>query len=153
MISLWARWLRKKVVPLALVSPSALFRSNTLHFIILSSPILALERAELKNKNGLRFNIFKSIETNVNLPTKNIQFYPLLELYFASRWGGHEKQWQIRFPHPQKYLQKYWNLNYFNRKTLNFISHLGPNLSPHIGRTWKIMADSDSASPKILKSI
>ena len=39
---------------------------------------------DLKN-NGFQFNIPKIIETDVNFPTKNIQFYPLLELYFAPR--------------------------------------------------------------------
>jgi len=70
-----------------LVSCSALFKFNILHFIVLSSPISALERADLKNNNGFRFDIpmAKSIETDVNLPTRNIQFYPPLEHYFAPR--------------------------------------------------------------------
>ena len=115
-----------------LVSCSALFKSNTLHFILLLSPILALQRTDLKNNNWFRFEIPKSIETDVNLPIKNIQFYPLLKFHFAPRRGGHVKQWQIRFPHPQKYLQKYlnWYMNCFNRKTLNFTPLLGSNFSP-----------------------
>ena len=59
-----------------LISCSALFKSNTLHFIVILSPILALERADLKNNNGFQFEIPKIIETDVNFPTKNIQFYP-----------------------------------------------------------------------------
>ena len=122
-----------------------LYSNRILCFIVLLSLILALERADLmKNNNGFRFDIPKSIETDVNLPTKNIQFYPLLELHFAPRWGGHVKQRQIRFPHPQKYLQKYWNryiMNYFNRKLWISPPFLGPILAPRwVGheKYWQI---------------
>ena len=64
---------------------SALFKSNTLHFIIIFEPYLALETADLKNNGEFRFDISKSIKIDINLPNKNFQFYPLLELYFAPR--------------------------------------------------------------------
>jgi len=43
-------------------------------------------------------------------------------------------------------------MNYFNRK-LGILSPFGAHFSPQMGRRLKIMADSDLASPKILKSI
>ena len=99
-----------------------------LHFIVLSSPILALERADLKNNNGFRFAIPKSIETDVNLPTKNIQFYPLLELHFAPRRGGHEKKMADSVSTSSKILKLMYKL--FHSNASNFIPFFGPSFGP-----------------------
>ena len=124
-----------------LVSCSALFKSNTLHFIVLSSPILALERADMKNNNGLRFDIRKSIETDVNLPTKNIQFLPPFGALFCTQM---RRAWKTIEDSDSA------SSKIFQSNTLNFIPFLGSCFDSQVVRMWKIMADLDSASPKIL---
>ena len=109
---------------------SVVLYSNQILYTLSSflSPILALE-ADLKNNGEFRFDISKSIKIDINLPNKNFQFHPLLELYFAPRWGGHEKKWQIWLPHPEKNWNWCVNCSIWTLQILyHFLGCFGPQV-------------------------
>ena len=98
----------------------------------------------------LKINFFNSTTSNVHNSAKN-KARDLLLVSFC-------REFYLVWPHglnskPTTWYLFIWTHTYelFQSKTLNFVPLLGPYFSPQIGWTWKLMADSYSASPKILK--